>query len=386
MLACAAPTAFDVEAWAARWAASPAEAVASLYDDPDPMVQVDRVERIVMSHPELTEALCPALQRGPARARCEQYAKRPHLWVSTAPEPSAPVPQGALPALRCPEGRDQDACANQQALALAQKGRTEQAAELCRGISVATWRQECLFAAAETRVRGHDERAYADAVSLCEASGRFERSCLGHLSERMFPRVPSALASSRAWAPVLRAAHRVRAHWSRHDPEQASEMEARLWESILRHAVTNTPVLTGDLLETLPRTIHPHVRAMVALRLVELLDAPPASLSALHQMLDAALAARVPGLAGTPSKLSPRRALASYPDLWPEDADADSVAYLSDSRRAASQDAEVDHVLVLLEAVARVWPSSAARLLEEGRRHPSARVRQAASRLLDARN
>ena len=366
----------ELGALSAQWSADPAGTAAALQTGELPE-DLARLEALLARQPDMMAELCPLLSEPVLHQRCSTMQQRPHLWAQhpaaqagerpgggpsarllrPAPQPepfaglAAQVPQS------CPPKVTQEACAQQRAEAAAQQQDTERAARLCLGIETQRWRQECMFVAAEARLRHALPDGYGDAALLCVAAGAFEADCLQHLLDLLGERVPVATAPPSAWTPLLRAAEVLRRWWQPRDPRYGALAEDRLWAGALFESYQSAAEVVGNPLDVLPPQAHPHIRAAAAYRLMSEVPVPPAELAGWRVLLDAALARRT---APDPQVRRARAVSRPIGDRWPVDAPGEetipALHYLLGGRRATSPEVVLDRQIVLLEAIARRLP------------------------------
>ena len=335
-------------------AAEPADVLNRIEAIADPIERIATIEQILRDDPAQALVLCPQIPAGAARLRCDEIAKRPHLWTErprseqgrTAPGPASARPQPA----RWPPALESTGCV-----------------------------EECAFRAAEDHVREQGGEGYSVAVGLCVLAGDFRADCLAHLYPGLIGELPAATAPAEAWAPITATAEGLGAFWEPIDAAFAVVAVDRFWSEVTARATDAEPWAHGALLRVLPAAAAPHVRAAVALQWLSRQDPPdlPTAQARLAAVLERRPATTVP---------RPRRPRPAS-DLWPsdsnegEDGAISAVAYLGQSRRAVSEDPGTDQLLALLEAAARVQPPRRD-LLQAATLHSDAVVRWTAHRLL----
>ena len=349
----------------------------------DPIERILLAERIIEAQPQRAADLCPHLPAGDAQRRCQAVAARPHLWTETTqplpdPRPAPPSAEvAALPSPECPDSRLD--CVQARADEAALAGRLNEAVGRCRGLGEARWQQECAFRAAERLADRRGPEGYADSATLCAAAGSFEADCFSHLFGALTRTGPPA--ATPGWGVPRRNAAVLRAYWQERDPAFLRAALDRYWSDVLARAYGTTGQVTGDPLDAIPPQAAAHARSYAALRLMQLTPDTAEDLAGWVAALGAALERR----AISPTPPSPRPSIQVAPDLWgvADAPDRPSIIYLSTSRRAVSEDPQVDAVLAVLEAAARQSPPRRP-LLQEGQDHPAEVVRWTADRLLAA--
>ena len=371
ILACgeAAPT------LAERWRSDPDTVAAEIASLP-PVEQLAAVESILLADPQNAGRLCGALQDGPARSRCRDVQRRPHLWRSSTPDgPAMPSPLDNIPAAtgRCDEHTTPAICWSRHALGRASAGDIDGATGGCRAITSAQWQQECMFQAAESLLAARGSERYGDAVSLCAMSGAFVTDCLEHSVATLAAQAPSTPGGD--WTPITTSAAAITDRWQE-APQRGSAQRQLLWALATALVYVEAPAVSGAPLTVLPEDAWPHVRAAMAWRLLIL--SPTTDLVTLSEALKQAVTTHQ----DTAPPTVPRRALVGLPDLWRDAAppdEAEVVNWMGASQRIVSADAEADSVIALLEAAARQPAHSA--LLDAGRAHPDPLVAWSAQRL-----
>ncbi|MFT4975983.1 MAG: hypothetical protein ACI8S6_001878 [Myxococcota bacterium] len=379
-----------------QWGSSPERLAVALSEREPAEARLVLLTDLLLTHPELSAAgLCAHLPAGPERAHCSRISARPHLWSAAQEAPASgrthPLPQTLpsrladtppLAAEGCSGDRPVE-CASRQAAEAAGSGAVSQAAGLCRGLQGQRWAEECMFRAAERAVSGPAGLTrYADGVSLCALSGDFAGDCLAHLQAPALRAVPASTAPATAWRAVRRDAERIQGYWASIDPDFSAETLDRLWAAALLRAYSGAAQVTGDPLDALPSQAVPQVRAAAALQLMSSTTEGGAGLQEWKTRLRAALEAR----SGTDGGARARQGQeARLPDFWPPGSSAPhgEIAYPGRSRRAHSDDPDLDLLVVLLEAAARTPGPERQALLREGAAHPDPVVRWTATRLVE---
>jgi hypothetical protein len=341
--------------------------------------QLAALESALLADPASALALCTEVTAPGAKDRCARLKKRPHLW-QPRPEPARDLPSphtAAAPLTEPCGGHPQPrACWSRFAYGRAAAGDMGAAASACVSITEPRWREECMFLSGEAAVERHLASGYADGLSLCALSGRFQADCLAHSVSLLAEAAPSSPDGD--WRPTIEAADTIEASWASIDPKQGARWREQLWAEALLFAYDRAETLSGSPLDVLPADAHPHLTAAVAWRMLSL--PPPA-----QQDLDgwsAALGEVLKTRAPVTMSRRPRRALTTIPALDPPAAGPGVISWLGLSRRPVSDDPATDWRLCVLEAAARRPGGSA--LVEDGRDDPSPTVRASAQRLLAA--
>ncbi len=393
----------------AAWAQEPAEGIRLIEALPDGVERSAAVARLMESDPAGVSELCDLLPQGKLRVRCQRTADRPHLWEG----PTDPVPTGVraaggprshrLASVQtrtsvllsvsgdlglCISAPDPHTCAWARAMELGAKGQVREAAARCAGIKVEggdvdAWQSECRFSAAEATIRAQGAAGYAGAAELCLSAGRFQERCLIHLSRDLAARAPAADGGSGpALEAMVEAAEAIGRFWA--DDAAAPKFVDHFWSLALGYAFQKAQTVTGDMLDSVPASVRPHVHAAAAWRLVALEGLGTHNLPYWLRALDVALASR----AGGPERLVDAVHMPGVGNLWGVDVAADrevrAIIYMGMGRRGTSVSTASDRLICLLEAAARQDPPGMA-LLAEAAAIPDPAVRWTANRLLRVR-
>ncbi|MEL6346989.1 MAG: hypothetical protein AAFV53_28000 [Myxococcota bacterium] len=353
----------------------------------NPIERVALITELIEAKPEKASLLCPKLEDGPARERCTQMARRPHLW-SEAPRarflkkpPRSDL--SGVPAISpsdCIGDAEPHACADREAIRSARAGNLTRAAGICMGLNADTrWKQECAFRAAEelAAVKGSD--AYADIAGLCLLTGTFAGSCFVHADlESTNPPPKANNPDPLAWSVARHHDAEIARYWDGRDPSFGRDLRLRFWSTLAEQSYTFVHDVTGDPLDQVPEIARPAIEAAAALRLLELnagRDLLPA------QQEDALRNAMVSRFERGRKPLQPVRSAPKFRRLVALAIDEEGwIPYGPTEHRPTDADPEIDRWLSLLEAAARLDPP-AGDLLRAGERHPSLTVQASAARL-----
>lgn len=415
-------------AWVvAQWGEDPAKVQAELGALPDPLAQVALVQALAEAYPGKTGQLCSTLPMGPGRERCQKLNERPHLWQiavtsrsdqdASAPQPTAPPAPGAeeqrmetdeeTPEVRrtlrpsvsvgspwadlqprvVPCEGAQKLCQTEAAWSAAMAGDAPAAEAACRGIDAPKWAYECIFQSAEMLQQTLRADRAADAIGLCLAATPYVNNCLLHLSRRLAALAPPAGSEDAAdWAPLLTAATETHARIAAQDADLAKRFRDRLLAEALRFAYDGAPSVTGLPFDRLPPEATPHIHAAAIWRLLSLEGSQGRDLAEWLERIDAALADRQPVRTPRPQDRNSYQAVALlWPVPLPTEAALNTVPYLGEARRVTVSDDQLDRLICLLEAAARLG-SPRQDLLNEALAHPEPLVRWTALRLLQSTN
>jgi hypothetical protein len=281
-----------------------------------------------------------------------------------------PSPDPACAELK-PDARD--ACQSLSARDLAQAGHVEEAAARCG--AMAEGRDECLFRAAEVRIREHDG---ADAAALCLASAQWAAQCLAHLVRDLSSPVPYLLPPMagewQALAVQIEAAARVA---GAAPGVQEESLRERFWAHAFLYGMQYATEVDGSVLEAVPMEARPQFTAALAWRLA---SGDPD--------LDS-LVARV--LAGSQGPIAlgedfPSGGEGGRDSDWPTpsaelDPPAHRIAFLQTRNRFTSPDPAIDAVICVIEGF-NARGGVPADLMAAGLAHPSALVRMTAAQFI----
>ncbi len=332
----------------------------------DPIRQRAHIVALSEAHLGQMGPLCKHLANQAVREYCVRLAERAHLRTSL-PAPAAKSPSiwvhGQLPASLSstwdglqpdPSGCDETratfhVCLAEAALERALAGQTREAGATCRASRSETLRQDCFMATAG-KLQQHNDN-YEAAMSLCLGAPNYAELCSDDLLRRMIPTSP--LSSEEMGAHLAKKAETLRSFWTRSAPKLAQGLESLFWADSITAATLKADSVTGDLLDAVPPLAVPHVRAVSALRLLQLEERTQRDLAGWVERLEAVLSERVPGSGPeiVPWPLYDRAGSMGRSIPW-KDAPVPSVSYLGISRRAVSDDSAADLAICMLEAAA----------------------------------
>ena len=377
-------------------------------DDP---VEIELVMRaLARADATLLSGLCGDIPDPLLRERCTTLSQRPHLTT----EVPAHVPgggaqqqeQGATSPLAPPEGVgsiDLDTAADRQSTV--PDCAPEEAAHTCairlrdtaaygigaQGVFDAcsheeqpAWRSECLFQGASVLLYGEGTRQLRGATDLCLESDGLAPTCLHHLVESLVKRADREAGGLRI-VDLEQITSSVRAEWAERSPEYGDLLADLCWSIATWALVVDSDQPEAALQGTWPAEAWPHIRAALALRLVELRAPGTQQLGSGARLLADLEAA----IAAAPTQPSPLPSMAEHnrpaADLWSTDAPAEgttAIFYVGTSQRSMHADPATDRQLALLEAAARNTHSH--HLLVQARVHGDPTVQHTAARLTAA--
>jgi hypothetical protein len=398
-------------AWvAAEWAVDPETAKSAVKAVVDPVVQLSLVLELTEAHPGEVGELCEVLPPGDGRVRCLSIDARPHLsnpkqasdkgavaaWRRVFGDlPQVELPdawRGVDPApVDCTPGQTAAACRTEAAQLAARQGGSGHARAICVGLEVGTWRDECIFQAAEAMAEAPDGRhreaqRFADAASMCLAAGPFAHRCLTHLQREVEQlATPANRIHSRAWAQLSTLIAGMEQGLADFPEAHRDWMLQRVWSGAIHQSMGKADRISGGLLGFLPPDKHVHVWDAAVWRLMELeeprLVREPRTLNGWVTRVRVHLA-RMPQGRGIMMEREARKVA----DLWDPGVDEErgipQVPYLGGSRRAHHSDPALDAQISVLEAGAQLLSGRHLEaLLMEGTQSPDALVRWTAVRL-----
>jgi len=286
---------------------------------------------------------------------------------------------------QCDTDLDRSSCLRVAALAQAEAADVRAAAAHCEAIDLVgtppeRWRWDCYFSSAEQLVKHHGHREYAQAVSLCGASGPYLTACIQHLLSRLARVAPAADEDdAETWATVRATAAAIDAHWE-NTPIGPALVEG-FWAMAVGMSMHSASSVSGDLVDHLPPAVLPHVRAAAAHRLISEGSPGDRDLEGWAAAVSAALKTRR-GLEPRGSRhMDYRVPIPKWSRKQGQRAGMNMILYQGPAVRVVAEDAEVDMALCVLEAAARQDPLPAA-LLVQGRAHSDPRVQWTTARLL----
>jgi len=363
------------------------------------------VQVVVERWPGESAPLCLALADGPGLARCQALVSRPHLWQVDEDEPGrGTLGAGcAYPALRgdpsawdhpwrdsapltvdCPPGRGANSCHEEAADRAAQDGRYEEAWRICLGLDAGKWRDECFFEASEGAWAPDGRGDPAMAARLCAGAGLFFDRCLGHLAGKIGRDAPAASAEDPArWERLGESVAAIRGAIEPFDPSLAVRWAGLAWSQAMASAYTHEEEVHGNPLDAVEPAAWPHVRAAAAWTLWLRGGERVRDLATWGRDVEASLARRAPaGTVPGPTGFEERNLGSPWIEDLPGEEALPWVSYRgSVTRRAVSDDHEVDAIICVLEAAARNPTRQREALLREGLDHPDRLVRWTAARL-----
>ena len=405
----------------ANWTTSSDAVVAAIEAEADPVARIASVNRLAEAYPGGTARLCPQLDKGPARDRCNRISSRGHLMPSlpgqptlsaeassttragggpattrlgppsATPRPYRSVPPAASPAElvaqspACAAIPDPTTCASEVAEQAAEAGDLQTAVGACNTVEAEKWRSECTFNAAEKAVLEGGAEAYAAAVDTCLEAGDFAANCQAHLLYLLARSAPLSESAPVGWTRTRAGADAVAAAWAVRAPEFTPLVLDRYWSDALAYSYASAEVVTGDPLAegAVPDAFHRHVRAAAAGRLLvsQGRGNESRSLDDWVSALRAALGVRV---VAERSGRRTARQLRAAEDTWPVDGQDEAARpatfFLGTARRTWSSDPVVDSTISILEAAMR-WQPHGRGLIEQGKAHRDEGVRWTAERL-----
>jgi hypothetical protein len=341
----------------------------------DPATQLVVVGSLAEIFPREISPLCGMLPSSPTQARCQRLNSRPHLWMTPSEEGGAKEPpKPEVPELEALEGPcnlspHSNTCRSVQADRAVREGDYQLALSACQSMDRDRWKQECSFHISEVILRKEPDN-YQASLDACALSGEFIQNCWRH-----GPMLLSqfSMAHERDWSWHKGTAEMIRRAWADLNPDLGEELADHFWaKSIFRHFESG---ITDS--DSYPAEAQHHYRACKAAWALRHGQHP---LQELDRWLE-----RLVEEEELEQRNRPRGYVVEM-DLWePREgvSTRSSVSYMGHSQRLYErEDIEMDWMISLLEAAARIRPLSK-NLLEEGRRHEHPAVKATAERLLE---
>jgi hypothetical protein len=389
---------------------------------PSSVEQLAALLAYARAYPDRLYALCPTLPEGVVRLECLRRQGRGHLWKAnldrTAPL-TLEVAKAEHAKTYCADAVDWTSCVEMRAIESAQRGDGEAAIQACAMHTDPVWARECAFLSAEALLFTQGTSAYADAATVCTASGSYRTACLDHLlmfasGGQAHPGRPSAAVphttDAAQWASALSTADAVRASSTVNefstargrvtdgDPRPALRHVNWYWALWFTRRYLSTPAdrlgeLTAVVREGTPAEVPPHIRAGAAWRVVRYSAQPASGLAEWGQWVRQVLEGRTEGLDIPVVDLDPEVVeavkfkgvgpIASTEEPLPDG--AHSTLFGGRSERLVSTKATTDIAIVVLESAARDgWAYESTHLqalIAEGLAHRDASVRWTACRI-----
>jgi hypothetical protein len=401
------------ELWVeARWKEDPQAAKAAVMAVVDPVVQLSLVLQLTEAHPGEVGELCGILPPGDARVRCQSIEARPHLsdpkqssdrgTASSWRRVFGELPEVELPdawqgiravAVTCAPGGTEAACRTERAKFAAREGEVARARAVCAGLAAGTWRDECIFQAAEVMAvpqegRHRDATRFRQAAEMCLAAGPFAHRCLTHL-QRELERLatPANRAHSQNWVQLGELIAGMEQGLTALPEAHRAWVVERAWSGAIHQSMSKADRVSGALLDFLPAERHVHVRDAATWRLMEIDREgrrPSREPRSLEQWITRVRIHLTHPPQGWGVKVE--RDARKVGDLWDpgiaEELGIPQGPYLGGSRRARHGDPILDAQIAVLEAAAQLLsgPDLEA-LLVEGAASPDELVRWTAVRL-----
>jgi hypothetical protein len=242
------------------------------------------------------------------------------------------------------------------------------------------WRSDCYFSAAEHLIRAHGHGQYTAAVGLCAGAGAYTAPCLRYLQWELARAAPHADEDNVVgWAQARLAADAVGEHWA--GTLLAEPMVDGYWALATGMAMQHASVLSGDMLDHVPKEARPHVRGAAATRLMSEVSDPALDLQDWADRIYGVLVQR----AGKQPRATRHGQYWVPKAKWSRKAASEAgmpvIPNQGSAPRVVAEAPEIDMLLCVLEAAARLDPVPIA-LLEQGRSHTDPKVRWTSEQLL----
>lgn len=324
----------------------------------------------IEKNPRQAKELCSKLKNAVAKKRCLAIQMRPHLWYkqtaqkadkrrSSGPSgrflaPSVPTPFAPNPSKTiCESSWTESACRESEAIAA---DNLTGAMGACANLNDLAWKEECFFVAAEKRLVKFGAAKYDESVELCLQAKRYKANCFNHLAKAIAEKANSAISdNARTWSDLIWSTKQVHTYWTDKDPLFGAAAVDLIWAHATDISYEHSGVVAGNPLDYLPVEAKPHVYAAATYHTMKSESVEKFDLAGWTTQIITVLNSRLKphqGQAKTPFR---RKTISTD---WSTDSLGDdnipAVYYMTDGRRATSEDKETDIAICILEAAARL--------------------------------
>ena len=369
------------------------EAVRVVQQITDPIEKTLAISEVMERYPHKSKVLCAELPSAVSKERCLKLHERPHLWkthknsLHIAPPDIATEPMGT-----CTIDPYPNTCWTAIAIEHTHKKNIPTAHSACAQIEDAKWQAECFFSIGEELASNPKE--YAQSVETCFYAKQFAKSCWHHGIKSL---ASKSIEHINDWQWHNDIAQLIEKAHSDH-PDIAHDLRSHFWaEAIHRQITLHADTISIDV-SSLPKEALPHYRSSAAVETLRFGDYP---LQYIDNWVD--IASKYPQV----EKREKARGFDVGIDLWthsstlvisdqtspllyaddkdgvfahPKTTNCRVLSYLGNSHRMSCDDEEIDWMIAILEASARLRPHQYI-LLQEGRAHPMEIVQQTVQRL-----
>lgn len=331
----------------------------ALYQAQDAITQQNILLSIVDRRPETARELCPSIENTVAKQTCTRYIERPHLqsidveetafWNGGRLQERLFFPREyalrwqELEASMAQKGEKLDEDCLSSLLCVQTKAEEvlysdwQKAALYCHQLPTTRGQSDCLFHASEALPVHLDN--FLPSTKLCVLSGAYAAECHNHL----LLRYASAFGERIEWHQSL-----VQQFYSLWDTAYASEIEDAYWSIVSVRVVGMFMPLELKYFQDWPAVFMPHLRSVLALRVIQHDD--PLLLSQRAWKGESLRVQKVRG---------PGAPFFSPHNLWPDTQEGITWIRFCDIRggnRPVHSDADIDMVWALLTASAMMEP------------------------------
>lgn len=271
-------------------------------------------------------------------------------------------------------------CQRDRAVAYAENGETQSAAETCAAVSDQKWRSECLFLSAEAMAAGQGRVAIKGATELCLSANKFAVQCAAHLVRELARTAPALVrADDQRWDEIEQKINVLTQIAAATDEPFADALKNRAWAQTISVSMQRSGAIEGDMLRALPQPAQPHILAFVAVVLAQETLSQPDSLTARAQQLLA--------FVDHGERLEVDESIDTQleQNLWrkylPQEESLPSIIYLRAMRRAHASERKTDATICVLEALGQLGGPPVS-IVSEALEHPDVLVRWTAARLI----
>jgi hypothetical protein len=343
---------------------SPEKGIAMAMAIEDPLQRTMIITELVQSYPNRSRPLCDALPTSISKERCIRLNERPHLWKPQKDNLKLnPKPITARQS-NCNIAPHPITCRSAEAQIFAQQRQSELAMQSCAAIKETMWQAECFFTISE-EFSNHSD-FYTESIEACDHSKQFAKSCWHH---SVMGLASSSEKHPNDWDWHRSMINQITTLWESRDPSMSLELQSHFWAQSIQRQTESGQLQS----EKLPKEAIQHYRSSMAINALRF------SSKSLQNLEEWAQIAQN----GFTERKKRARGFLPEMDLWlPQDAPEGAVktSYLGNSHRWTHSDPDIDWILAVLEASARLRPLNKV-LIMEGQAHQHPTVKATANRL-----